>query len=246
MAQFTTDKEGEWMYIPEYDAKIYPITNKEYNEYVSRFKRRLAIETILSLTFIGSILYWLFFVHISMGFFMWGIVILMLFGYDSYTSVHTAFYQPQKALGYKRLYGLAILGIMALIGIANYFQWSLTREETNAFIGNFFEKLGLKAPLEKLLQEYPHQTIGVFIIIFLAIRFRWGIQSQWFRPASRKTRRIAKEDTVELQEEKDWELYKKNMNAKLNPKKSKKKKKKEFKKLGKVKPKKYKGETTNE
>lgn len=50
----------------------------------------------------------------------------------------------------------------------------------------------------------------------------------------------------ERQGERNWESYQRELDAKLNPKKSKKKQEKEQKKLGKVKLKKYKGETSNE
>ena len=252
MDQFMTDKEGSLFFSPEHKTTLTLLTEEEHQQYVTRFKKRLTVEIIWAYIIIAMQCYLVFFSQMLSGYYLWAVAIVLFLGYDSYTEVFSAFYAPKKRKWYKRLYGLIIPIILVYTAFANYFGWIIDREKAQEFFNRILDYFNLTIPVNHLLELYPKAIIGLFIIIFLFIKMRYGVHSHLLRPASKKTRHKAKEDTEPLLEEKDWEAYKRNLDAKLNPTKKKKKKKKNWakkkdsKKQEKVTLKKYKGETTNE
>lgn len=239
-AQFEPNGDGSWDYLPEYISKSYTLTDMDYKTYVNRFINSIVFNAVLGSVFLLLLVFWILYFRESMSYFMWGIAVILIYYHGTYYNVYHAFYSPENKSKYHWLYGFLFPTIFALILIANYFDWSIDKEDTNALIKSISDRIGLTP----YVKAYPYISFGLLFSLFFIIRMFYGVHSSNYRPASKRRRRQIKEERNAPPKEKPWDksLREAKEKEKLS-KKQKKRRKKEFKKQGKVFPKKYKGNT---
>jgi len=242
--QFESNDDRSWEYLPEHISNSYILTEKEYSAYINRFINRLILNAVIGFILLFSIVFWILFVRVDMTYFMYGLAILLIYYHGAYFAVYQAFYNLEKKHNYYGIIGFLFPTLFALILIANYFDWSLEREDLNAFLKTISNTIGLTP----FIKQYPYISFGIFFGFFFALRMFYGVFSAQFRPVSKRRRRQIKEERNAPPKEKPWdkalrEAKEKEKLSKKEKKKRKKKKKKEMKKQGKVFPKKYKGDT---
>jgi len=214
-------KENGWLYVPEHKARTEILTQDEYHTYQKIFKEKLITNAVIATLSLVALAYWIFFIRITFGYYLFGLMIGIIIYQDAYTDMVSQYYNPHKKKKFR--YFLVGIGAVAFLGYCNYRDWVITKEDTQRQIAKFLDYVGLTP----IIEQYPYIVFGVIILLGAAYSMVFGRMSFWFRPTTKKQRQKVVEERNVPPKEKPWD---KEMRENLERAKKKKKAKKKAKK----------------